>query len=167
MTQAEKEARITYEKGLFEAVKKYVKNDMSEQQKDTIFRIAQANPLKFEILKENPNYKEIRDKAIARDLLGDALSYEIPIEKLNKKFVDKYIADWDKVGVSEKFKDNALKGLKSRFSEQYHQILNYFNEAEINTNEFIYLGGNVYQYRNMIISFENSPVTVEVRVFDL
>ena len=165
MTKTEIEERIAYEKNLFEAVKEYVKNQMTENQKDTIFKIAQANPVKFDILKENPNYKEIRDKAIARDLLGDALAYEIPVQKLNKKFVDKYIADWDKTAVSERYRDNAIKGLKSKFSTQYNIIIATTGESEINPMEFIYLGNNVYQYRNFIISFMNSPVTVEIREF--
>lgn len=165
MTKAEIEERMAYEKGLFEAVKKYVKNQMTEEQKDIIFKIAQANPVKFEILRENPNYKEIRDKAIARDLLGDALAYDIPISKLNKKFVDKYIADWEKMGVSERYVDNAIKGLKSKFPEQYNMILAQVGEPEINPMEFIYLGERTYQYRNFIISYTNSPISVEVRMF--
>ena len=138
---------------------------MTEEQKDTIFKIAQANPVKFDILKDNPNYKEIRDKAIARDLLGDALAYEIPVSKLNKKFVDKYIADWDKTAVSERYRDNAIKGLKSKFPEQYNMILSQLGESEIEPMNFIYLGNNIYQYKHFIISFTNSPVSVEVRIF--
>lgn len=165
MTKTEIEERIAYEKNLFEAAKNYVKNQMTENQKDTIFRIAQANSVKFDILKENPNYKEIRDKAIARDLLGDALAYEIPVQNLNKKFVDKYIADWDKTAVSERYRDNAIKGLKSKFPTQYNIIISTVGESEINPMEFIYLDNNTYQYRNFIISFTNSPVTVEIREF--
>ena len=165
MTKQEIEARKQYERALFERVKNYVKNEMTNEQKDRIFRIAQNNPIQFEILKDNPNYEALRDRAIAGDLLGDALAYEIQPDKLNKKFVDKYIEDWDKISLSEKYVDNAIKGLKSKFPEQYTAILLATGDSEINVNEFKYQGANVYIYKNVIISFDNSPAQVEIRVF--
>ena len=165
MTKQEIEARKNYERALFERVKSYVKNEMTTEQKDRIFKIAQNNPIQFDILKDNPNYEALRDRAIAGDLLGDALAYEIHPDKLNKKFVDKYIEDWDKVVVSERYVDNAIKGLKSRFPEQYRIILSITGDSEINVNEFKYQGANVYIYKNVIVSFDNSPAQVEIRVF--
>lgn len=158
------EERKKYEADLYNAIKKYVKEDMTAKSKDKIFKIAQPTPLHYEIIKENPNYEEIRDSFVARDLLAAGLSYEIPIDKLDKKFVDTFIKDWDKIEEINRFTNNAIKGLRS-FPDKINQILTITGETELNPNKMKYLGSDMYLYNDYIfISFTRSPLTVDIRM---
>lgn len=158
------EERKKYEADLYNAIKKYVKEDMTAKSKDKIFKIAQPTPLHYEIIKENPNYEEIRDSFVARDLLAAGLSYEIPIDKLDKKFVDIFIKDWDKIEEINRFTNNAIKGLKN-FPDKINQILTITGETELNPNKMKYLGSDMYLYNDYIfISFTRSPLTVDIRM---
>ncbi|MBR5128682.1 MAG: hypothetical protein IKU67_01400 [Firmicutes bacterium] len=159
------ESRKQYERGLWDAIKKYVKQDMTAESKDKIFKIAQPTPFHYEIIKKNPNYEELRDAFVARDLLAAGLSYEIPIEKLDKKFVDNFIKDWNKIELNDRLTNNAIKGL-NKFPDKIKEILAITGEKELNVNNVKYLGGDQYLYNDFIlISFTRSPISIDIRLF--
>ena len=161
-----REDRIAYEKGLLARAKSYVRNEMSDTVKDNIFKIAQATPSNFELLKKNKNYKQLRDDFVARDLFAIGLSYEVPIEQLvQKNFIDKYVKGWNDTKAEEQYRNNALKALSTRYKNEYNMILSYLQTDKLDPDQLIYLGSDVYTYANgmVVISFQRSPEAVEVR----
>lgn len=158
------EERKKYEADLYDAIKRYVKKDMTAESKDKIFRIAQPTPLHYEIIKKSPNYEEIRDSFVARDLLAAGLAYEIPVNKLDKKFVDTFIKEWNKIEEVSRFTNNAIKGLKN-FPDKINQILSITGETELDPNKIKYLGNDMYLYNDYVfISFSRSPIAVDIWV---
>lgn len=159
------EKRKQYEADLYEVVKRYVKNEMSAQDKDRIYELAQPSKLHYEALRDNPRYAQKRDEFVARDLLATTLSYELPLDGLTNKFVKEYKKSWEKIATTQKYANNAIKGL-DKFPAQLAEILMITGEAALDPNKVQYLGSNSYLYAGQIfISFINSPSSVEIRVY--
>lgn len=159
------EERKQYEKDLYEAVKKYVKEQMSAQDKDRIYELAQPSKLHYDALRDNPKYEQKRDEFVARDLLMTTLAYETPVDGITNKFIKEYKKSWEKEATIKRYSDNAIKGL-NRFPAQLNEILMITGEPQLDPNKVQYLGGNSYLYAGQVfISFTNSPLSVEVRLF--
>lgn len=158
----EYQKRIAYERGLFEKVKEYVKNEMSAENKDKIYQIMAPSPLHFQALKDNPNYEKLRDEAVARDLLVTGLAYEIPIEEINKKFEKEYVRSWSGIEKLNRDANNAVKGL-SKFPDVVKEILRITGDDALDPSQMVYQGADTYIYRNaVIINFSRSPLAVTI-----
>lgn len=159
------EERKEYEMKLFNAVKEFVKNKMSPEDKDRIFEIAQPSKMHYEVLRKNPNYAQKRDDFVARDLLATTLAYEVKPEAVaNNKFIKEYKKSWEKEATVKRYSDNAIKGL-NKFPEKVKEILAITQEEYLNPERVQYLGSNSYLYANSIfINFTNSPLSVDIRI---
>lgn len=158
------EERKQYELAVFENAKQYVKNHMSEENKDRLYKIA-IGPVGWELKKEtlSPNrYKELRDNFIATSLAKDIIVDEV--EKITEEYVNDFEKSFFKFETANHFSQNALKAMKEHFPEQTANILQITGEAKLDVKKMRYVGSQTYIYADMfIISFENSPASVEVR----
>lgn len=158
------EERKQYELAVFENAKNYVKDHMSEENKDRIYKIS-IGPVGWELKKEtlSPNrYKELRDNFIATSLAQDILADEV--EKITEDYIKDFEKSFFKFETANHFSQNALKAMKEHFPEQTASILQITGEPKLDIKKMRYVGSKTYIYADMfIISFENSPASVEVR----
>lgn len=159
------EERKQYEADLYKVVKHYVKNQMSAEDKDRIYELAQPSKLHYDALKDNPKYAQKRDEFVARDLLATTLAYETPLDGVTDKFVKEYKKSWEKEATTQRHANNAIKGL-NKFPAQLNEILMITGETQLDPNKVQRLGKDSYLYAGQIfINFTNSPLSVEIRVF--
>lgn len=158
------EERKKYELETYENVKKYVKNNMSEENKDRMYKIA-IGPVGWEIKKETlspQRYKELRDDFIAASLAEDAIIDNVT--DITEEYVKSFEKTFWKFETANHFSKNAIKAMKESFPDQTANILAITGEAQLDINKMKYAGSKTYIYADMfILSFENSPASVEVR----
>ena len=158
------EERKKYELETYENVKKYVKNNMSEENKDRMYKIA-IGPVGWEIKKETlspQRYKELRDDFIAASLTEDVIIDNVT--DITEEYVKGFEKTFWKFETANHFSKNAIKAMEENFSDQAANILAITGEAKLDINKMKYAGSKTYIYADMfILSFENSPASVEVR----
>ena len=151
----------------YEQVKKIVK-EASPYVKDEMIRKVTTEE-DYEILKRSPKYEEIRDRTISAEMYQflDSLSYsgytDDPFveRQLSKKDFEEFIDFYQKRNLEQVYKSSALKTLKTKYLPEYQEILDFFEEKDMDPNEVKYLGHRRYMYRNAVIfTFEYSPAQV-------
>jgi len=161
----QKEQKANYEINLFDKAVKYVKNVMTEEKKEMIYRIG-IGEFNWNIKKETlpeARYTDLRDKWIASSLAG--LGALDKVEDFTDEYVKKeFVNVFSRMSTSNHFVKNALKALNTTFKDQSMEILNITGEDSLDLQKLEYLGSKTYAYAGMfIISFENSPAAVEIR----
>lgn len=126
----------------------------------------------YEILKTSPKYAEIRDNTIAAEMYQflDSLSYSgytddpFVVRKLSDKDFKEFSDFYRKRNLEVVYQKSTVKTMKNKYKPEYQEILNFFNEKDMDSNELEYLGHSRYLYRNtVIISFEYSPANVQLQ----
>lgn len=158
------EERKNYELETYENVKKYVKDHMSEENKDRIYKIA-IGPVGWEIKKETlspQRYKDLRDDFIAASLTEDVIIDNV--SNITEDYIKSFEKTFWKFETANHFSKNAIKAMNENFSDQTVNILAITGEPQLDINKMKYAGSKTYIYADMfILSFENSPASVEVR----
>ena len=155
----------------YEQIKKIVK-EASPYVKDEMIR--KVTPEQdYEILKRSPIYEDIRDRTISAEMYQflDSLSYsgytDDPFveRQLSKKDFEEFVDFYQKRNLEQVYKSSALKTLKTKYLPEYQEILDFFEEKDMDPNEVEYLGHSRYMYRNAVIfSFEYSPAQVTLQL---
>lgn len=164
MTEKEYKERVELEAKSYYAMVDYVKNNMKDSTKDSLYKIF-IGVDNWTFKKETLSYKEYakyRDEMVAAQLAGEYLAEDIG-EPLTPELIKKYtdpVFNWN---MGNQFTKNAVKAMQN-FPNQLAAILSETGEGELDPKKMVYLGGKTYRYANMfIISFRNSPAEVEVR----
>lgn len=153
----------------YEQVEKIIKNT-SPYVKDEMIRIVKTKQ-DYEILKQSPKYEEIRDNTLAAEMYQflDSLNYSEYTDDpfIERKLNDKDFKEFEKFykqrNLEQIYQKSTIKTLKTKYMPEYQEILNFFEENEMDSNELEYLGNSRYLYRNaVIISFEYSPAQIQL-----
>lgn len=158
----EKEKQHSIE--MFNKALDYVKNKMSAEAKDRIYKIG-IGQIGWELKKETlstKQYNKLRDEFIATSLTMDALGDEIA--EYSSEYVKKFEKSYYRLETADHFSKNAIKAMETHFKDQTANILAVTGEAKLDYTKMKYVGNKTYVYNEMfIISFENSPAAVEIR----
>lgn len=158
------EEQKEYERAIFNKAVEYVKNEMTNEVKDRIYKIA-IGQVGWEIKKEtlSPNeYSKLRDRFIAATFARVGLAEEV--QGFDKDWENKIAKRYYKIETSDHFSKNAITAMENNFKEQTAAILAETGETKLNPANMTYVGNNTYVYMGkFILSFENSPADVEVR----
>lgn len=159
------EERIKYERETFAKALKYVEDVMDDKDKDRIYRIG-IGEVGWNIKRETlstKKYNELRDEFIAASLAMDGIADEVI--DFDEDYVKSFKKSWTRMETAEHFSKNAVKAMEEHFKEQTAYILEQTGETKLNHLDMKYVGSKTYVYKEQfILSFENSPAAVSVRV---
>lgn len=154
-----------YERAIFRKAVDYVNKQMTDDVKDRIYKIA-IGQVGWEIKKETlstKEYNKLRDNFIAATFARVGLAEEII--DFDKEWEKKITKRYYKIETADHFSKNAIKAMETHFKDQTGVILADTGETQLNPVNMKYVGNNTYIYMGKyIISFENSPAAVEVRM---
>ena len=169
MNQATRELIAKIQGKNFDQIKKIIARTPAPV-KDEIIKMVKTKE-DYEIFRASDRYAKIRDEQIAAEMYMflDSLAYS---KYTDDPFVERQLTEADfkefsdfyhKRRLKEVYQNSTIKTLKNKYAPEYNNILNAFNETELDPNELEYLGHSRYLYRGQVlISFEYSPAQVTV-----
>ena len=121
----------------------------------------------YKIISTSPYYGRKRDKAISAKLwmfkTREELDGKFTDEGYTAGTVKRFTELLDKRTQAVQFSENAVKGLRNHFSEQYNELLTLSGDSKLDPGSFTYVGGSRYIYKSkFMIHFEYSPQYVWV-----
>lgn len=152
------------EQALYKKALNYVRTQMDSDMKDRFYKIS-IGQVGWEIKKETlptEKYNELRDNFIAKDLTYYSLLEDVT--DFDKETIKRFSRGYFKAETAGHYQANAIKALEDNFQEQTAAILAITGESKLDSAKMQYLGSKTYSYAGIfLISFENSPASVEVR----